>query len=184
MPLDAPSLSHLSRRRFLQVGLAGAAALACARWLYGPVSNAPQLPREMLWLDERRRIIVAAIVPAMLAGALPSNADSATVRDEVISGVDHAIAGLPPAVREEMSELFALLAFAPARCIVAGVWSSWDKATSVDVSGFLERWRNSRFALLHSAYDALHQIIYAAWYGNPHAWTAIGYAGPPTGGSA
>lgn len=179
MALDVTSLSHLSRRRFLQVGVAGAAALACASWLYRPEAT-PQRRREMLWLDERRRTIVAAIVPAMLAGALPSDVQRSVIHDEVIAGVDGAIAGLPPAVREEMSELFALLAFAPARCLIAGVWPAWDKASSVDVAGFLAHWRDSRFALLHSAYDALHQIIYAAWYGNPRSWNAIGYAGPPS----
>ena len=137
----------------------------------------------MRWLDARRQVIVAAIVPAMLAGALPPDADLVVVRDEVISGVDRAIAGLPPAVRGEMSDLFALLAFAPARCLVAGLWPAWDQASTADVNGFLDRWRDSRFSLLHSAYDALHQIVYAAWYGNPRAWRAIGYAGPPAIGA-
>jgi hypothetical protein len=38
----------------------------------------------------------------------------------------------------------------------------------------------SGFALLRSAYDALHQIVLAAWYGNPRSWPAIGYGGPPS----
>jgi len=25
----------------------------------------------------------------------------------------------------------------------------------------------------------LHELAFAAWYGNPQAWPAIGYAGPP-----
>jgi hypothetical protein len=37
----------------------------------------------------------------------------------------------------------------------------------------------SGFMLLRSAYDALHQLVFAAWYGNPRSWPAIGYAGPP-----
>jgi len=25
----------------------------------------------------------------------------------------------------------------------------------------------------------LHQLVLAAWYGNPRAWSSIGYLGPP-----
>ena len=42
------------------------------------------------------------------------------------------------------------------------------------------RWRDSRFELLRSAYAALHQLVFAAWYANPRAWFATGYAGPPS----
>ena len=34
-------------------------------------------------------------------------------------------------------------------------------------------------ALKRSAYDALHQLILAAWYGNGRSWAGIGYPGPP-----
>ena len=39
---------------------------------------------------------------------------------------------------------------------------------------------DSRFALLRSAYAALHQLVFAAWYANPRAWAATGYGGPPS----
>jgi len=44
----------------------------------------------------------------------------------------------------------------------------------------LGRWQHSRLALLRSAYDGLHQLVLAAWYGNSRAWPAIGYPGPPS----
>ena len=81
---------------------------------------------------------------------------------------------------EELDQLFALLAFAPTRCLVAGVWSPWPEASRESIAAFLLRWRDSRFALLRSAYDALHQIVLGAWYANPRAWPAIGYTGPPS----
>jgi hypothetical protein len=43
----------------------------------------------------------------------------------------------------------------------------------------LARWQASRVSLLRSAYGGLHQLLLAAWYGNPLAWQAIGYPGPP-----
>ena len=89
------------------------------------------------------------------------------------------IAGLPPATQKELGELFALLGFAPARLLAARVGPHWSSASPDDVAAFLERWRTSGLSLLRSAYDALHQLVLAAWYGNPRAWPAIGYAGPP-----
>ena len=99
---------------------------------------------------------------------------------EALAAVEEAISGLPPAAREELGELFSLLDFAPTRCLVAGVWSTWGEATNESIAAFLARWRDSRFALLRSGYGALHQIVLGAWYAQPRAWTPIGYAGPPS----
>ena len=55
---------------------------------------------------------------------------------------------------------------------------TWHDMTR-DVDGFLARLRGSHIALLRAAYDALHQLVFAAWYGDPGAWNAIGYDGPP-----
>ncbi|HKW79948.1 MAG TPA: hypothetical protein VJQ49_02965, partial [Casimicrobiaceae bacterium] len=129
-------------------------------------------------LDDRSRAVIGAIAPVMLAGALPSG-DAASVR-EVVAGVEAAIAGLPPATRKEIDELFSLLSFAPTRCLVAGVWSPWAEASPASIAAFLEAWRGSRFALLRSAHDALHQLVFGAWYASDRAWPAIGYPGPPS----
>jgi hypothetical protein len=131
-------------------------------------------------LDPSARAIVAALVPVLLEGALPGADGSVEARAEVVAGVEHAVAGLPPAARKELEQLFALLSFAPTRCLVAGVWSSWPDASRESVAAFLAAWRDSRFTLLRSGYGALHQLILAAWYGNTRSWPAIGYPGPPS----
>jgi hypothetical protein len=33
--------------------------------------------------------------------------------------------------------------------------------------------------LLRVAYFALHELVFAAWYGDPQSWPRIGYPGPP-----
>ena len=130
-------------------------------------------------LPQPAREIFAAIVPVLLEGALPTGAEFAVARDETLIAIGEAIAGLPSASREELAELVSLLDFAPTRCVVAGVWSPWSEASSASIAAFLARWRDSRFTLLRSAYAALHQIVFAAWYALPRAWPATGYAGPP-----
>ena len=170
----------LSRRRLLKAGLAGGALLAIAggaAWFARRAMDRGS-PRA---LDRDAAAIVRAIVPAMLAGALPGNGPPlAAAVDETVAGVDRAIAGLPPAVRAEIAQLFALLALAPGRRVFAGVASPWNEASADEVDAFLRAWQSSGWALKRTAYDALHQLVIAAWYANPRSWPAIGYPGPPS----
>ena len=170
--------ARISRRTLLKAGVAGAAALLFARWLYAPTPG--QSAESASALDPAARTIVAAVIPVFLDGALPDGSEASSARAATLAGVERAIAGLPPATRKELADLFSLLAFPPTRCLVAGVWSPWPEAKHEAIASFLARWRDSRFALLRSAYAALHQLVFSAWYANPQAWPAIGYAGPPS----
>jgi hypothetical protein len=170
----------MTRRTLLKAGVAGAAALVLLRWLYTTTSAPSTTVSKDATLDSDARTVLTAVMPVILDGALPSGEDAAKARGDALDDAAQAIAGLPPAVRKELDQLFALLAFTPTRCLVAGIWSPWPEAPRESIAAFLLRWRDSRFALLRSAYDALHQIVIGAWYGNPRAWPAIGYAGPPS----
>jgi len=165
----------LTRRRFLQVGLAGAAVLVVLRVLYGP-----SRPAAYRVLDARGAELIAALAPAVLAGALPAeSAPRAAAIEAVVAAFDQAVAGMSPAVQAEIDDLLGLLCFAPARVALTGLWSPWSEAGDEAITGFLERWRTSRFDLFRAGYQALTQLVQAAWYGNPLAWDAIGYPGPP-----
>lgn len=124
--------------------------------------------------------VMRALVPALLAGALPAqgNARDAAVA-QIIDGIGHAMSGLAPNAREELTMLFSLLAFAPLRIGLAGVGVPWSEASVADADAFLKRLQASRWVQKRAAYDALHQITFAAWYANPRSWPAIGYPGPP-----
>jgi hypothetical protein len=165
----------MDRRRFLVLGAAGTATLAAAgawTWMRGR--------RDADTSAQDRAVILAAIVPAMLDGALPAaGLERRAALRETVDNVGRAIAGLPPAARDELGRLFSLLALPVGRRVFAGVEAPWNEATADDVSRFLDAWRRSGWALKRSAYDALHQLIHAAWYGNPRAWSTIGYPGPP-----
>ena len=178
VPNSDPTTLRISRRTLLKAGIAGAAALLLARWLYPPTSP-PARPTPSA-LEPGAHAIVAAIIPVLLDGALPSGPEAPSARAEALAAVEEAIAGLPPATRNELADLFSLLGFPPTRCLVAGIWSPWPEATRESIASFLMRWRDSRFELLRSAYAALHQLVFAAWYANPRAWPATGYAGPPS----
>lgn len=176
----------ISRRTFIAAGVVGAAALVTAGWLRGPHAPASGIPRRAL--DGDAEAIIGAIVPVLLADALPAEPRArADAIAQTVTAVDLAVAGLPPASQAELAQLFALLALPPMRMGLAHVAAPWPQASPAEVRGFLDRFRDSSWTLLRSAYDALHQLIYAAWYGNPASWPAIGYPGPPVlgpGGAA
>jgi hypothetical protein len=172
-----------TRRRLIETGLAGTALLAlagCAR--SDSPAGAPFDDRTYAYraLGAGDREVIAAVAAVMLAGALPADSQrcrAALVR--AVRGVDAAVAGLPPDVVDELHQLFGLLEFPMTRALAAGIWSSWTNATPSDVTSFLTRWRFSGVALFRSGYQALHQLVMAAWYGNAESWTGIGYPGPP-----
>jgi hypothetical protein len=173
-----PPRSAFSRRSFLKAGIAGAAALALARSL--SASSPAPASAHQAELTPDARAMFAAVIPVFLDGALPVGGEAADARAQTLAAVEEAIAGLPPASRAELAGLFSLLSFAPTRWIATGIWSAWPHAPTGAIAAFLDRWRSSRFALLRSAYGALHQLVFAAWYAQPRAWPAIGYGGPPS----
>ena len=159
------------------MGLAGAAILVAARLL-----DRPSLPPGASFrvLDARGAGLVEALVPAVLADMLPLQAEErASAIREVVEAFDRAVSGLSPAVQKEIDGLLSVLRYAPTRIALAGVWSSWEAASPEAVAAFLARWRESRFALQRAGYQAITQLLQAAWYGNPRSWPAIGYPGPP-----
>jgi hypothetical protein len=167
----------LTRRRFLAIGLAGAAVLAATRLLERP-AGAPSSAYRVL--DRESAALIGALVPVVLAGALPAQgaAQDAAIR-EVVAGFDRAVSGLAPAVREEIDELLGVLRFGPTRYLLTGIAASLEAASAEQISAFLSRWRTSRFDLLRAGYQALTQLIQASWYGNSASWPTIGYPGPP-----
>ena len=188
--IRAPSALHLlrpSRRQVLKTGVLGCAvlgiaALTATNLARGQLAAAIDAER-FAFLTPDDRAVVTAIAPVMLDGTLPAGgAERAAAMRDVVLGVDRAISGLPPATQAELRQLFDLLGLGIARIMVAGLWQPWERAEPQDIAAFLRSWRESWFSLLRTAYLALHELIFAAWYGNPRSWPRIGYPGPPTFG--
>ncbi|MFO1304293.1 MAG: hypothetical protein U1F54_11205 [Burkholderiales bacterium] len=169
----------IKRRTFIAAGIVGAAALAAAGWLRGPHAPASGVPRRAL--DADGEAIFAAVAPVLLEGALPVDKTArATAMANTMTGIDAAVAGLSPNAQAELRQLIALLALPPVRFGIARVSDGWPAASPAQVRRFLDQCRASRFTLMRAAYDALHALTFASWYGNADAWAAIGYPGPPS----
>ena len=170
-------MKRFTRRRFIQAGAAGAALLVAVRFLDRP--RAAEIAK-FRNLDARTVELLQALVPVVLANALPPDAGARSAAiGEIIEAFDRALSGLDPAIQDEIAQMLGLLVYAPTRIAVAGVWPSWPEASAEEVAGFLRDWRDSRYELKRSGYRALTQLIQAAWYDNTRAWRVIGYPGPP-----
>jgi hypothetical protein len=170
----------LTRRQFIKAGVLGGLTLSVLGGGYAWLkrNEAGSAPASIF--DRSAQAIISALAPAFLAGALPDDMQQRQAAlDGILQDVGTAIAGLSAAQQKELGELFALLSFAPARWLVAGVRSPWAGARLDEAEGFLRHWRNSRFALLQSAYAALHDLILGSWYARPDSWAMIAYPGPP-----
>jgi hypothetical protein len=119
------------------------------------------------------------LAPVLLAGALPTGDDRPAAIAAVVAGVERAVAGLPLSTQAELRQLFDLLGFAPTRLLLTGLWDDWPEVSPERLEAFLSDWRQSRLGLLRVAYFALHELVFAAWYGDPQSWPRIGYPGPP-----
>ena len=168
-----------TRRQFLKAGLLGSVALATVGGLYWARQSGPGRRESGRVLGERDRAVVAAIAPVLLDGALPAGEGRTAALEQVVEGVERAVAGLSAAAQGEVGDLFALLGFPLTRALVAGIWKPWGEADAGEIASFLNGWRFSRFALLQSGYAALHDLVFGAWYAAPESWAAIDYPGPP-----
>ena len=153
----------MNRRTWIGTGIAAALLVGA-----GAIYERP--------LQEDDGAILAAIGPVLLAGAMPQEDDAVNA---FIANFHTAVGGLTPSVQDEVKQLFILLRVAPLRMISTGVMRPWSQASPADIERFLTGWRYSGIAKLRSAYDALHQLCLAAWYGDPASWKRIGYPGPP-----
>ena len=166
-----------NRRTFLKVGALAALTLAAGGGIYRYTHPAGPLQRFVL--DGEAKAALDAIIPAMMAGALPAEAGArALAVAATTERVHQAILGLQLPAQKEVQDLFGLLALAPARRLLTGVAGGWSQASDAQVGSFLQDWRFHRLAMLQTAYHALHDLIIGSWYADPASWSAIGYPGP------
>jgi len=179
----APTLPSHSRRQFLKTGVVGTVWLGLASSgmaLTGCSQKEQHICKDCDWLSPSDQIMLFAIIPVMLRGALPGSEKerNAAIR-KVIAGFDIAVTHFSPSVRKEIRQLLDLLQFPFTRVVLTGVMSPWHREDALGVRSFLTRWQTSRYSLFRSGYAALHDLIIGAWYANPDSWKQISYPGPP-----
>lgn len=169
----------VSRRQFLRVGFMGALALSAisATALLTGCSSPPPAKGFRLFRESDLKVL-RALLPVVLAGALPEGDSAKAAVEETIHTLDGFIFGTSRAGHKQIGQLFDLLSMPATRYTVVGLSDDWDKSSAKDISAFLGRWQTSRFHLLQAGYLGLTQMITMSWYLQPRSWAAINYVPP------
>ena len=163
----------MRRRSLLALGAVSAAALL----VFGGSLALMEPGMRDAKLSPAGRDVFAAVARAILDGTLPG--DEASMHG-LLARIDALVAALPPHAQAEMSQLLALLASSPGRRAFAGLSPSWREATVAQIQDALQSMRLSGLSLRQQGYQALHDIVGAAWFSDDATWALLGYPGPQT----
>lgn len=165
----------LRRRTLLAVGVTAGAALALAGGTLALLK--PGLAPDGR-LAPAGREVFGAVARAVLDGLLPPPPAQQAALAGLLDRLDATLQGLPPAVQAEVGEMLTLLASASGRMLLTGLRSDWAAADTAELADMLQALRHSSLALRQQLYRALRDLVNAAWFADPTAWSPIGYPGP------
>jgi hypothetical protein len=170
---------RLSRRGLLKIGLCAGAFLSTVGLtasLTGCSASTPASGFAVLRSSDLP--FLRALIPVMLKGGTGD-----VVRPNAIAGtlqsIDASLDRLSPEMLKLMHQLFDVLALPVTRGPLTGVWGGWENAGPLQITAFLDRWKNSALSLLRMGHSALLQLVTMAWYSRPESWAHCGYPGPP-----
>lgn len=126
-------------------------------------------------LSAGARNVFAGAARGLLQGTMPEEPEATA---GLLQRIETLVANLPPHAQEELSQLLALLASAPGRRGFAQLAPDWAEATATQVQEALQSMRISQLALRRQAYQALHDIVGAAYFSEPATWAVLSYPGP------
>lgn len=168
-----------SRRRFLQVTLAGAGLLAVGGVGLSLQATVPVAPSQPLRaLSERGYSILVAVADRICpgGGALPSAREL-----DVAGQVDALLATLHPGVAAEVEQVLALLENAAFALVMDGNPRPFSASSPATQDRVIEGWRTSRLSVRRQAISALKGLVSSAYYADPRTHAGVGYPGPPPG---
>lgn len=164
----------MDRRQFILSGiaLAAAASLGAGLSIYGW--------RQSLNADDNNRnLVLSAILPALLYGALPRDASLAAMElERTKAAVNDFLPFLPLRQQQELHQLFNLLANRISQLGLTGHLTQLADLSIQQRLALLDSWRDSYLGVLQQAYHGLRELLYGAYYGQPEHWQALAYTAP------
>ncbi len=166
-----------TRRRFLQLGVAGSALLlASTASLALRGSAMVPVPEDLTALSPREYSILWAIAETLLPGDEHFPAASAL---GVTAQADRMLAAYHPADAEDVRRALVLVENALTGLLFDGRLDSLSRAPVAVRRQVLEGWRDSSVTLRRTVFKTLHNLCNAAYWGNPRVYALVGYPGPP-----
>lgn len=125
--------------------------------------------------------VFTSVARAILDGTLPTEpAQAQAALKGLMPRIDALVQALPPHAQAELSQLLGLLGTAVGRRTLAALAPDWRSASVAEVQQALQSMRSSRLGLRLQSYQALHDIVGAAYFSDASTWPALGYPGPLT----
>ena len=162
----------MRRRTWLGLGVVSAALLAAGGGAVALLSS-PGIDGGKLSPSARR--VFQGAARGLLQGSLPPG-DGAM--PALLDRIDGLIANLPGHAQAELSQLLALLASAPGRRSFASLAPDWHEANIDEIQQAMKSMQLSRLAVRRQAYQALHDIVGAAYFSDTSTWAMLSYPGP------
>ena len=123
--------------------------------------------------------VLTSAARAILDGTLPTEpAQAQATLAGLARRIDALVQALPPHVQAELSQLLAILGTGIGRRTLAGLAPDWRSASVAEVQQALQSMRTSRLVLRLQSYQALHDIVGAAYFSDVSTWPTLGYPGP------
>ncbi|MDX1677052.1 hypothetical protein [Arsukibacterium sp.] len=160
----------MDRRQFILSGIALAAAASLSIYGWRQSFNADTSNREL---------VLSALLPALLYGALPEDATLAAAElARTKAAVTDFMPFLPVRQQQELHQLFNLLAHRISQLGLTGHLTQLAALTVQQRLALLDSWRDSFLEILQQAYHGLRELLYGAYYGQPEHWDALAYTAP------
>ncbi len=165
----------LNRRKLLKYATVASAFAGGGAWL---VADFPAVfePTAQLHLSATEQQVLWWFIPAFLDGVVEPQGNQA--KRALLQRIDQAFRLLSPATQAELQQLLELLASRAGWLLLSAGVTPLSELSLQQRFQVLERWQQHYWQLLRQAYQGLHEIIYAAWYGDPSSWPAISYQLP------
>jgi len=167
----------VSRRRVLQVGLGGTVLLALGGVglaLRPTTVRTPSSPLKVLTVAEYSIVLSVAERIVRPDSEMPSVLELGVAEE-----IDAMLLGVPTLDVTQIKQVLALLENAFASLVLSGRLTTFTGSSPEAQSRILDGWRTSSLNTKRQAYRVLHSLCVAAYWGNPRAYAATGYPGPP-----
>lgn len=164
----------MDRRKFILTGIAAGAAVSLssgvALWAW----------QQSLQPDNGNRdLVLSALLPALLYGALPQDATLAAAElERSKTAVIDFLPFLSKRQQTELNQLFNLLANRLSFLGLSGHITALPQLSPAARLQLLNQWRDSYVEVLQQAYHGLRELLLGAYYGQSEHWQALNYSAP------
>jgi len=166
----------MKRRSLLKLGLGAALVIGVAG--AGLALLKPGLGKDGR-LGPEARTLMRAVALAVLDGLWPAEGPAREAAlTQHLARLDANIAGFPAALREELSQVLALLTSSAGRLALTGLGSDWATASTPELQTALDAMRVSSSDTRQQVYHALRDLSCIVFFTDAAHWSLVGYPGP------